>query len=300
MPDTGDQTSMLLPKQKSARELNQRLVKFKDLPQWYRENEFIQTSYRPVSGSVKACFQSWTYLHNETFNIFSHLIPATFTSMALLVADHVFLTCYPQATLQDRAILTFYLLCVIICFGISAVYHTMLNHSARLSHAWTKVDFCGILALIFGDFITGEYVSFYCEPHLRNWYWALITGFTVMTAYVVLHPNYQGPTHRRLRLFCFASLGLSAFAPIVHALVLFDAEDLAKRSGLNYYYAEGAIVLVAVIIYASRYPEKASPGTFDIWGASHGIFHVLVVVATMVHFRGIWTAYEVNYTGSRC
>ncbi|KAF2223227.1 mPR-like GPCR protein [Elsinoe ampelina] len=303
MPDADDQKRLLSTdssERHSTPQGSRRLVKFEDIPPWYQENEFIQAGYRPVSGSIKECFQSWTYIHNETFNIFSHLVPAALTVSSLFGADRLFLTFYPQANLKDRAVLTFYLLCVSTCFGLSALYHTMMNHSARYSHTWGNVDYCGIMVLIFGDFITGEYVGFYCEPHLQNLYWTLITSFTAMTAYIVLNPKYQSPAHRLLRLFSFTSLGLSAFAPIVHALILFDAQELALRSGLNYYYAEGAIVLMAVIIYACRYPEKASPGSFDTWGASHGIFHVLVVVATMVHFRGVWTAYEVNYNSSRC
>ncbi|PSK42317.1 tRNA N6-adenosine threonylcarbamoyltransferase, mitochondrial [Elsinoe australis] len=156
------------------------------------------------------------------------------------------------------------------------------------------------MALIFGDFITGEYVGFYCEPHLQTTYWILISIFTGLTAYIVLNPKYQTPAHRLLRLFSFTSLGLSAFAPIVHALNLFDANELARRSGLNYYFLEGAIVFIAVLVYAYRLPEKALPGAFDIWGASHQIFHVLTLVATIVHFKGIWTAYNSNYYSTRC
>lgn len=150
------------------------LVKFNDIPPWYQENAFIQAGYRPVSGSVLECFWSWTYLHNETFNIFSHLVPALFTLLALLGSDRLFLSYYPQASARDRGVLAFYLLCVITCFGLSAIYHTLINHSARYSHMWGNVDYCGIMTLIFGDFITGEYVGFYCEPHLQTTYWTLV------------------------------------------------------------------------------------------------------------------------------
>lgn len=52
-----------------------RLLTFEELPQWYQDNELIRNGYRPVSGSAAASFASWRYVHNETVNIFSHLIP---------------------------------------------------------------------------------------------------------------------------------------------------------------------------------------------------------------------------------
>lgn len=151
------------------------LVRFHALPPWYQENEYIQGGYRPVSGSVFECFRSWTYIHNETFNIFSHLIPALITLLALLEADRLFMAYYPLVSPRDREVLAFYLMCVIMCFGLSAIYHTLINHSASYSHIWSNIDYCGIMALIFGDFITGEYVGFYCEPHLQTTYWILVS-----------------------------------------------------------------------------------------------------------------------------
>jgi len=50
----------------------------------------------------------------------------------------------------------------------------------------------------------------------------------------------------------------------------------------------------------SRVPESLKPLTFDIWGSSHQIFHVLVVLAVVVHLVGIGSAFDYNYTHRRC
>lgn len=54
------------------------LLSFDDMPPWFQDdnNKWIMYGYRPISGSTRASFRSWWYLHNETVNIFSHLIPA--------------------------------------------------------------------------------------------------------------------------------------------------------------------------------------------------------------------------------
>lgn len=42
----------------------------------------------------------------------------------------------------------------------------------------------------------------------------------------------------------------------------------------------------------ARIPEKLAPGSFDIWGSSHQIFHVLVVMAAGAHLIGLLKAFD--------
>lgn len=42
-------------------------------------------------------------------------------------------------------------------------------------------------------------------------------------------------------------------------------------------------------------PEKWSPGRYDIWGNSHQIFHVLVVVAASSHLIGLVVAFDYRH-----
>lgn len=50
----------------------------------------------------------------------------------------------------------------------------------------------------------------------------------------------------------------------------------------------------------TRLPEALKPGKFDIFGCSHQIFHLLVVLATVIHMVAILSAYDYNYTYRRC
>lgn len=118
--------------------------------------------------------------------------------------------------------------------------------------------------------------------------------------YIVVHPSYQSRQYRLFRLSVFVLTGLSAFAPIIHASRLFPLEQLNKQSGLPYYYVEGGVILLGALIYGTRFPERLYPGRFDIWGSSHQIFHVLVVLATSIHLLGVLNAFEWNYENRRC
>jgi adiponectin receptor len=43
-----------------------------------------------------------------------------------------------------------------------------------------------------------------------------------------------------------------------------------------------------VLIYAFKLPESLfAPGRFDLVGASHQIWHLLVVLAAYLHFAGV-------------
>jgi len=53
-----------------------KLLTYNEIQEWSRDNKFIHTGYRPEKPEYKAIFLSLTYLHNETCNIYTHLIGA--------------------------------------------------------------------------------------------------------------------------------------------------------------------------------------------------------------------------------
>lgn len=60
------------------------LISYEELPVWHQDNPFIRKGYRPISRSTMACLRSLAFLHNETLNIYTHLIPA---AAALFVGE---------------------------------------------------------------------------------------------------------------------------------------------------------------------------------------------------------------------
>lgn len=65
-----------------------RLLDYHSVPLWYREHDYIRTGYRPVTASVQQCLISLGYLHNETLNIYTHLVPTAghFWAMEFLLS----------------------------------------------------------------------------------------------------------------------------------------------------------------------------------------------------------------------
>lgn len=152
----------------------QPLLSYEDIPQWCRDNKHIKQGYRPASGSVAASFRSLLYLHNESVNIYSHLLPA----LAFIIGEGIILrhlhAKYANLTIQDDIIFTLFIITAVVCLSFSACYHTLTNHSKSVDSIWLRIDFAGIIVLTLGDFISGIYMVFWCEGTLRIIYWTMV------------------------------------------------------------------------------------------------------------------------------
>ncbi|KAF2494612.1 mPR-like GPCR protein [Lophium mytilinum] len=277
-----------------------RLLNRDQVPSWYAHNAYIRTGYRPVTTSTHLCFRSLTYPHNETVNIYSHLVPTVLALLGNCILAQYFTSHFPNASWKDQLIFHVYLTTSVVCFGISSAYHTLLCHSARICELWSRLDYVTIVFQILGSFISGIYVGFYCEPNLQKIYWSMIGTLCFVTGFAGVNPRLQGKKWRFVRLLAFVATGFSAFAPIIHAASIFPYEQLDKQAGLRYYYLEGLLIIIGVAFYATHFPESRKPEKFDIWGASHQIFHLFIVFGVFVHLYGVLHAFEWNYVNKRC
>ena len=162
------------PKQQSKQQAKPTLLNITELPPWYDPNPYIYSSYRPLTNSWLHSLLSWTYLHNETTNIFSHLIPAVILFVGLgwlyehLHSRHVDLTQF------DWTVVSVQLLSGAICLLVSAVYHTGLNHSEGVAGRLLGCDYAGIMGCMVGCFGSGLHFGFYCCPGVKWFYWGVV------------------------------------------------------------------------------------------------------------------------------
>jgi adiponectin receptor len=96
----------------------------------------------------------------------------------------------------------------------------------------------------------------------------------------------------------FVAMGLSAAFPVLHGVYLFGIPKMNRTISLPYVVTQGILYIVGAVLYAGRIPERWSPGTFDIWGSSHQIFHVLVLLAAGTHLVGLLHAFDYKHAGT--
>lgn len=119
-----------------------------------------------------------------------------------------------------------------------------------------------------------------------------------------LNSQFLGPAFRKCRALMYASFGLSALMFVPHGILLYGFAVQEKRLALDWMILMGALNIIGACFYASRVrtllqhrdrpeadisqlPEKWFPHRFDFVGASHQIFHVLVLAAALVHYKAL-------------
>lgn len=252
---------------------------FPDLPPWLQDNNYLRTGYRPPLNSFRACFQSIFYFHTETVNIWTHLIGCL---IFILLAVNFFMK---PIDLPDKLAFTPFFLGAVLCLGFSFLYHTLMCHSASVEQLFQRLDYCGITSLILGSFIPWLHYGFYCRFWLKLLYLTMVVILGACTIAISLLKRFGSTEYRAVRSFIFSMFGLSGVIPGVHIMVL-QGWSKSVSFGAPLLFT-GILYMAGTALYTARLPERIFPGRCDIWFQSHQIFHVLVVLATLIDYLGL-------------
>lgn len=176
----------------TAKELEKRvesalLVLWDDLPSWQQDNHYIHSGYRPASNSYQKSFASLSYLHNESVNIYSHLVGAIVFSVSGFLLHIIIRPRYESATPADIFAFACFFAGAGACLGMSATYHAISNHSPMVAKFGNKLDYVGIVSLITGSFIPSIFYGFYCYPHLQELYWTMVNLYLLVHSVCFAH-----------------------------------------------------------------------------------------------------------------
>lgn len=150
------------------------LVHWNDLPHWLQDNQHIHGGYRRASYSYKKSLQSILHWHNESVNIWSHLVPATLSLPCAVALYNALKPRYDQASVADVIAMSCFFVGAASCLGLSATYHALSNHSPPVAKMWNQLDYAGISILIAGSFIPSIYYGFWCNPERQLIYWTMV------------------------------------------------------------------------------------------------------------------------------
>lgn len=97
----------------------QHIWSWEDLPQWMQSDPYIRRGYRRQLDSFSACFQSIFYLHNESVNIWSHLLPTLVYLSVLLATNYSILHNGVDLSTADTTVIQTYIAGSIVCLTLS-------------------------------------------------------------------------------------------------------------------------------------------------------------------------------------
>ncbi|KAL8292051.1 hypothetical protein RQP46_001517 [Phenoliferia psychrophenolica] len=252
-----------------------RTLHLHQVSEWRRDNPAILTGWRRESETWKEVFDSLWFWHNETVNVWSHIIGAGGAFLVILTGWHLlssqtpppafhpleFFASHfgspiplpsaelPTVTLVDTAVFTLLYLGSALCFAASAFYHLTLCHCEDVVDLTRRADFLGIFLLGNANFIPTFHYGFYCESNLRNTYIAMMTISCAVGAYfVVLNERFQTVAFRGYRTATYIVVGCTALIPFFHAVQRYGWTETSARMAFNWMgweiagYVGGAVI----------------------------------------------------------
>mmetsp|Transcript_14322 Transcript_14322/g.18803 ORF Transcript_14322/g.18803 Transcript_14322/m.18803 type:complete len:306 (+) Transcript_14322:70-987(+) len=269
------------------------LRSIEDVPPLHRRPGILK-GYRPVPLSKSLCAVSTFRVHNETGNIWTHLI-----GFAILAALGVSQLSQVKSTSQvDFLALLVYYVGSCFCMILSSFYHMGNCHSEAARDLLLNLDVFGICMNLIASYLPGLVFGFYCKSWTSGIYVGIVCS-SVLSAFTLpclLHGSTcdqhnescskgkkEDKTlkaiHNTRTILLLGSV-VFCIVPIIHWLLVAGPEEVAmffpKLSLMLILYASG------FFFYVTNFPESYFPGKFDIWGSSHQFWHVIVLLAGIV------------------
>jgi adiponectin receptor len=118
--------------------------------------------------------RSLFYWHNESINVYSHLLGAIAFYIAGIVLYRRLRPLYKTVSSEDVVVFACFFGGAIFCLTTSSMYHLVSNHSFAVSRWGNALDYLGIVSLIWGSFIPSLYYGWQDRVHLIQAYWAMV------------------------------------------------------------------------------------------------------------------------------
>ena len=271
------------------------------IPAWLRDNDYILEGHPMPTYSYLKSLRLWRCLHMETMNIWTHLL-GSMAFIAVSFALKHFASASKNFNFTRGDLLAFgsFLASATICFSLSAGFHTLRSHSYNIHHLWGRMDILGICFLALGAGTSMTFYAFYCRPLIQRLYWGLNLFSAVGAAITLFDTGGGGSKMRTLRGGVFTLLALSAMLPIFQSVLELGWTRACHEIGAGWYLAEGLSLLTGVSVFVGRFPERLSPGTFDIWGHSHQLWHAFAVLGSAFHVVALVAAFNYRQMHEIC
>ncbi|KAB8072368.1 hemolysin-III related-domain-containing protein [Aspergillus leporis] len=218
--------------------LKQRVFHASQVPGWMQWDTYILHGYRAQLNSFERCFWSLFYLHNESVNTWSHLVPGLYFLILLLAIDYWITQVPLEVPVVDIVAIQTYVAGTAGCLIFSVTAYILFT------------VFCA-----------------------------------VMPFWVALNPQMDGARAGPWRATLFILLATSGLAPIIH-VAWAEGPPGPMRIPLDILTVTCSSYAIGTAAYVTRFPERYWPERFDLIGASHQVFHILVAFGQIVHLFG--------------
>jgi len=258
-------------------------------------NKYIWSGYR-INYSLNAALLSLFALHNETWNIWTHLL-----GFILFVCLTIYSLCtwLYDASWTDKIMFMAWALAVQFQNFASAFFHWFGCVNLRLWKIGCRLDYMAIAVLIIGSMWPIFHYVFYCHPYWKYVYIGVMCAFGFGSIIFAWHPYFQTPHFQILRVLTFIGMALIPLLAGPHVMLHIAFEELYSAGWRMCMMC--ACYIVGAIIYASHLPECSMPGQFDLGFNSHVIWHCFTIAAALWHYSALQTFHShMTYYRGNC
>lgn len=250
---------------------------------------YIKSGYRYAENiTVHQCLATLFTIHNETFNIWSHIL----ASLAGILYAVSFFNKQQAIGNPEVYPLICFTICVIMTFLTSAFAHLFCCMSWKIRNACFYLDYASISV---STFSAGQAYLFYSRPLGADSsivYQNPYVFLTISISLSVLNMFLSCLSRHRLLAYRFVIrtglyvikfyFDISPF--VVRCLLTSDAT--CNDSTVFHFKRMFLLFAICGVVNAVRIPERLTPGFFDLFGHSHHIFHVLIALGNYDAFIG--------------
>ncbi len=168
-------TSIIMEPSSAVLTAKSRTLTWDEVSEWQRDNKYIRSGYRREKADFLEILTSLTFLHNETCNVYTHLIGALLLPLiAVAVIRGLSQPHFSLVSGKDYTMFGIFFWSAECCLLFSAAYHLVGPHSHQVEQFWHRMDLLGIVIVTTGTFIPGIYYIFFCELSLQRFHWFIV------------------------------------------------------------------------------------------------------------------------------
>lgn len=240
---------------------------------WMPREDYILSKYREnytMTMNLASVFR----LHNQTFSIWTHLLPAFLLPVAYCVLLSEVL---PRMPADFRLVSNFATALTTMQLFVSAAAHTFYNQSTQAYRFWWKLDFVFICIGIYSYCFRFGYAMLLCDGAQRRAEFYLICAAVCVASLMVTL------FHAKEAFRILGMVLVFVVCNVVPQLTMVLQGNVGLRAPI-FRSAAGSYASfgIALFFFVTKLPERIGGGRFDVLVNSHQIWHVGIAGAHMV------------------
>ncbi|XP_034622577.1 membrane progestin receptor beta [Trachemys scripta elegans] len=270
-------------------------VEESDVPQLFRE-PYIQTGYRPIGQEWRYYFFSLFQKHNEVVNVWTHLLAA----LAVLLRFKAFAEAEELSLDISSLPLFLFVLSSLTYLTCSLLAHLLQSKSELSHYTFYFVDYVGVSVYQYGSALAHFYYSADQAWYDKFWLFflpaAAFCGWLSCAGCCYAKYRYRRP-YPLMRKMCQVIPAGLAFvldiSPVAHRVVMCHLGGCEEQAAW-YHTFQILFFLISAYFFSCPVPEKYFPGSCDIIGHAHQIFHMFLALCTLSQLEAIFLDYKIR------